>query len=143
MNQKSEVEIVDQNEGYAQEIRVRDHVLWADEPVELDGLDSGPTPYELLLAAVGGCTSITIRMYARRKGWPLESLRVQMFHEKVPASTGKPGELVDRIEKRVELVGPLTEDQRKRLLEIADRCPVHRTIHSEILTETIEISSGI
>lgn len=121
------VTIIDHNEGFAQEIRAREHLLWADEPVELKGLDSGPTPYELLLAAVGSCTSITMRMYARHKGWPLESLEIELTHEKLES-----GDITDRISKQIRMTGPLSEAQRTRLLEVADRCPVHRTLQGKL-----------
>jgi len=135
MAEQTQVTVIDHNEGYAQEIRARSHAFWADEPPELDGLDSGPTPYELLLAAVGSCTTITMRMYARRKGWPLEKLQIELTHEKLDS-----GDITDRISKQITLTGPLSEDQRTRLLEIADRCPVHRTLlgNLEIRTTTTD-----
>jgi len=132
MNDVTEVEIVDHNEGYAQEIQAREHTFWADEPPELEGLDSGPTPFELLLAAVGSCTTITMRMYARRKKWPLEQLRIRLTHEKLE----RDGEEVDLIQKKIEMTGELSNEQRQRLLEIADRCPVHRTLMGNLKIET-------
>ncbi len=131
MSQKTEVELIDHNEGYAQEIRARQHTFWADEPPELEGLDSGPTPMELLLAALGSCTTITMRMYARRKGWPLEALRLKLTHE---FPEGK--QSVTRIVKTITIEGDLSDEQRQRLLEIADRCPVHRVLTGELEIET-------
>ena len=126
--------------GIAQEIQVGRHRLVADEPTDLGGTDSGPNPYDLLLAALGSCTSMTIAMYARRKVWPLQSVRVTLRHSRIHAADcedceSKSGR-IDRIEREVELIGPLDEEQRTRLLEIADKCPVHRTLQSEISIRT-------
>lgn len=126
--------------GYQTEIRVRGHSLIADEPIAQGGSDTGPTPYDYLVAALGACTSMTLRMYADRKKWPLESVVVRLRHERIHASdcdacTTKEGK-VDRIEREIELVGPLSEEQRAAFLGIADKCPVHRTLHSEIVVDT-------
>lgn len=104
--------------------------FFADEPVEAGGLGSGPNPYDLLAAALGACTSMTLRLYAERKGWPLEHVMVRVVH----ARTGEGGR--DRFAREVVLGGPLETAQRTRLLEIADKCPVHRTLErgSEIVT---------
>lgn len=128
--------VVAEVEGYAQKITARRHQLTADEPVELGGADTGPSPYELLMAGLGACTSMTVRMYADRKGMPLEGVRVRLRHGKIHAldcarCETKEGK-IDRIERVVEVLGPLTPEQRARLLEIADKCPVHRTLTSEI-----------
>ena len=122
--------------GFAQVIEAGRHRLVADEPVEAGGTDTGPSPYELLLAALGACTSMTISMYARRKRWPLEGVTVRLQHAKIHAQDcaeceTKEGRL-DRIEREISLTGPLGAEQRARLLEIANRCPVHRTLVSEI-----------
>ena len=116
------------------------HTLVGDEPVAVGGNDLGPSPYELLSAALGECTVMTLRMYAQRKQWPLENTRVTLTHDKIHAAdcqdcetrTGK----LDRIERVIELVGPLDDAQRARLMEIADKCPVHRTLHSEVRVVT-------
>lgn len=121
-------------------VRAGAHVLAADEPVAKGGNDTGPDPYAYLLAGLGACTAMTLRMYARQKKWPLEKVRVQLQHDKIHATDcdtceTKDGK-VDRIQRTIELEGPLDDAQRKRLMEIADRCPVHRTLTSEILIQT-------
>ncbi len=124
---------------YGQRITAGRHVLSADEPAPV-GQDTGPSPYDLLLAGLGACTSMTLRMYAARKGWPLANVRVSLKHSRIHAkdcadcATGS-GQL-DRVERVIELTGELDTDQRLRLLEIADRCPVHRTLHSEVDVRT-------
>jgi len=118
---------------YYTEIKSGGHGLLADEPIKLGGTDRGPTPYGLLLSSLGACTGMTLRMYADRKGWPVEEINVYLNHDKIHAedcedcaegTTGK----IDRIERLIDVVGDLDDTQRKRLLEIADRCPVHRTL---------------
>jgi putative redox protein len=128
--------IVTSGPGLLQQIRVGPHQLAADEPVAYGGGDQAPTPYELLCAALGACTSVTLRMYARAKGWPLQRVIVTVRHEKIHARDcaeceTKEGK-IDRIERDIALEGPLDDAQRKRLMEIADRCPVHRTLTSEV-----------
>jgi len=123
--------------GYVQEVRSGRHRLIADEPESVGGLDAGPSPYDLLAAALGVCTSMTIRMYAERKGWPLEGVRVAVRHAKVHRDDGASGDAkIDRLTREIVLDGPLDDEQRARLLEIADRCPVHRTIEraNEVVT---------
>lgn len=125
---------------YTQSIIAGPHRLRADEPAALGGNDSGLTPYELLLSGLGACTSMTLRMYAEQKKWPLERVTVELKHAKIDAADcpdcrtreGK----VDRIERTIALEGELDDEQRARLLEIANRCPVHRTLHSEIVVRT-------
>ena len=127
-------------DGLRQDVESGTHRIVVDEPVSYGGTDAGPTPYALLLAALGACTAMTLRLYARNKGWPLESVEVRLSHDKIHAKDcatceTKEGRL-DRIEREVIVGGPLTEEQRKRLGEIADRCPVHRTLTSEINIHT-------
>ena len=121
---------------YSQAIRSGRHHLTADEPQEQGGNDSGPNPYDLLLASLGACTAMTLRMYAERKNLPLKKVRVSLFHEKIHARDcdrceTQDGKL-DRIMRVIKLEGELTAAQRDKLLEIADKCPVHRTLTSEI-----------
>jgi uncharacterized OsmC-like protein len=122
--------------AFAQEITFGRHRLASDEPIEAGGTDTGPTPYDLLLAALGSCTSMTLGIYARRKGWPLESVTVHLSHARVHATDCASCETkvgkIDRIEREIELVGPLDDEQKRKLLEIAEKCPVHRTLVSEI-----------
>jgi putative redox protein len=126
--------------GFAQTIAAGSHRLTSDEPADVGGSDTGPTPYDLLLAALGSCTSMTVAMYARRKGWPLEAVTIRLRHAKIHAADcegceTKEGRL-DHIERAVELTGALSDEQRARLLDIASKCPVHRTLLSEIHVET-------
>jgi putative redox protein len=125
--------------GLSNNIIVGPHQLTSDEPLP-NGTDTGATPYDLLAAALGACTSMTLTLYADRKQWPLESVTVVLRHGKIHASDcddceSKEGK-VDRIDRAIELGGPLTDEQRTRLLEIANRCPVHRTLTSEINIQT-------
>jgi uncharacterized OsmC-like protein len=126
--------------GFAQEISAGQHRLKSDEPASAGGTDTGATPYDLLLAALGSCTSITLGMYARRKGWPLEDVTVNLRHSKIHASDCVDCEnkdvMLDRIERDIHLTGPLTPEQKSRLIEIADKCPVHRTLTSTIQIKT-------
>jgi uncharacterized OsmC-like protein len=122
--------------GFAQEIRADSHLLRSDEPLAAGGTDTGPTPYGLLLAALGACTSMTIALYARRKAWPLASVTVSLRHSRIYASDCADCEtkegMLDRIERDIHFSGSLTAEQRDRLLDIANKCPVHRTLTSEI-----------
>lgn len=116
------------------------HLLTADEPASYGGDDSGPGPYDFLLAGLGACTSMTLRLYAERKGLPLERVQVTLRHGKIHAEDCATCEtkegMVDRIERVIELEGNLDGEARQRLMEIADKCPVHRTLHSEISIES-------
>jgi putative redox protein len=114
----------------AQRVQARQHVGRGDEPTRLGGNDSGMTPYEYLLAALGTCTSMTLRMYANRKEWPLEQVRVALRHDRTHASDAEGEGRVETLSRTLELAGPLDDAQRARLLEIADRCPVHRTLEA-------------
>ena len=126
--------------GFYTEITAGGHDLVADEPSSMGGTDEGPDPYGYLLGALGSCTAMTLRMYADRKEWPLESVTVRLEHGKIYADdcsnceteTGK----IDRIEREIEIEGDdLSDAQRQKLIEIADKCPVHRTLTSETIIE--------
>jgi uncharacterized OsmC-like protein len=136
MVQTGEVVVRGSAAGFEQEIHAGRHRLKADEPVAAGGTDAGPTPYDLLLAALGACTSMTVALYARRKSWPLEAVTVRLRHGRIYATDcanceTKEG-MIDRIERDLEFAGPLTAEQRSKLVEIAEKCPVHRTLVSEI-----------
>jgi putative redox protein len=122
--------------GFAQEVEVGSHEVYADEPVSFGGTDSGPSPYDLLLAALGSCTSMTIGFYARKRRWPLENITVSLRHSKIHAIDCEECETkegkIDRIELDIQMTGSLTAEQRTKLMEIAGKCPVHQTLTSEI-----------
>jgi uncharacterized OsmC-like protein len=123
----------------AQRIDAGNHQFFADEPTDGGGQDTGPDPYSLLLAALGACTSMTLQLYASRKGWPLERVEVSLRHSRTHAqdcqNCGKSESKLERIDRYIHVTGELSAEQRMRLLEIAQRCPVHRTLRSEILIE--------
>jgi len=133
----AEVVVTEEGERHAQRVVTGGrHELTADEPEEKGGKDTGPNPYDLLLSALGACTSITVRMYADLKKFPLRRVSVRLRHEKVPAEEcpdceTKEGK-IDVIEQEVTLEGDLSAEQHARLMEIAGRCPVHRTLKSEV-----------
>ncbi len=122
--------------GFLQEVTSGKHQLQADEPVAAGGTDLSPGPYDYLLIALGTCTSMTVGLYARRKQFPLESITVSLFHSRIHAEDCTECEtrtgLLDRIDLTLELTGPLTAGQHAKLIEIAGKCPVHRTLKSEI-----------
>ena len=131
---------------FQQEITVGKHRFLADEPVKAGGMDTGPGPYDLLLAALGACTSMTVRLYADRKQIPLARTRVRLRHEKIYAADcaqceTKEGK-IDHIDRQIAFEGDLDAAQRAQLLEIADKCPVHRTLKSEVDIRTVEEPSA-
>jgi putative redox protein len=119
-------------QGFSTELRARGHVLHADEPVASGGSDSGPSPYDYLLFALGSCTAMTLRIFAERRRWPLEGVEVKLRHSRVHAQDGADSENggghIELIERVIELYGPLDDEQRRRLLLVAEHCPVHRTL---------------
>ena len=127
--------------GFVQEVTAGAHHFQSDEPRAVGGTDSGPTPYDLLLAALGSCTSMTVAMYARRKGWPLERVTVRLRHSRVHVEDCAACETQDAkltvIDREIVLDGSLGDDQRARLLAIANRCPVHLTLTSRIEIRTM------
>lgn len=138
---EGQVAVAETGTAFAQHITAGAHTLAADEPHPV-GADTGPSPYDLLLSALGACTSMTIRMYADRKQWPLDHVSVTLRHSHIHAedcaerekATGR----VDHIERSIRLDGAIDEEQRRKLLDIADKCPVHRTLHSEVSIDTTE-----
>ena len=126
--------------GFRTEVEVGGHRFVVDEPAAVGGSDKGPTPYEMLLAGLGACTAMTLRIYADRKKWPLERARISLIHRKVHAQDcvdcpTKPAKM-DVVDRVITLEGALTEEQRAKLLEIAERCPVHQTLNSKIQVNT-------
>ena len=127
--------------GYANHVVTEHHLMRADEPENLGGLDTGPAPYEFISAGLGACTSITLRMYLNRKNWPVDHIRVNVTHSKEDPENGSDRQK-DVFTRELQVTGDLSEDQRSRLVEIANKCPVHKTLHnaSEIRTHLTDIS---
>ena len=127
-------------DGLTHEVLARSHTLIADEPIEAGGADLGVTPYELLLAALGSCTSMTLLLYAQRKQWSISRIEVTLVHDRIHAQDCADCETkagrIDTIQRVIRLEGELDDEQRARLLEIAEKCPVHRTLESEIKIRT-------
>ncbi|MGI8819617.1 MAG: OsmC family protein [Chthoniobacterales bacterium] len=132
--------------GFLQEIASGPHRFQADEPLSVGGTESAPDPYDYLLAGLGACTSMTIGYHARRKQWPLEAVKVSLWHDRIHATDCAECEtkngMLDRIEVEIALSGPLNDQQRATLLEAAHRCPVHRTLQSEIVIEVRAVPGG-
>ncbi|HET9368573.1 MAG TPA: OsmC family protein [Candidatus Udaeobacter sp.] len=122
--------------GFLQEVASGKHNLRVDEPLSVGGGDAAPGPYDYLLVGLGACTSMTVGLYARNKKWPLENITVALRHSRIHAQDCEECEtkegMLDRIDIDIELAGPLTAEQRAKLREIAAKCPVHRTLKSEI-----------
>ena len=127
-------------ESFTTDVKAGEHYLTADEPLDVGGNDLGPTPYGLLLSSLGACTSMTLKMYATRKKWDLKEVRVYLKHSKVHANDCEDCEdkskKIDEIQRVIEFDGKLDETQQKRLLEIADKCPVHKTLHEHVVVNT-------
>ena len=141
--EQKEVIVYGDGEGLHQEVFIDSHRLAADEPPESGGSGRGPDPYDLLLASLGACTSITITMYAQSEGLPLQGVTTRLQHSNVHADDCAECETeegkIDWIELHIDLDGPLSDEQRSQLLEIAEKCPVHQTLTSETV---IRIESG-
>ena len=128
------------NGPYQNDVLVGPHHIVADEPASIGGADTGPDPYALVAAGLGACTSITLRMYANRKGWPLSRVTIGLDHEKKhheDCTDCGPSDRIDVFTRSIHLEGDLNDEQCQRLLEIADRCPVHRTLDSGAIVETV------
>ena len=134
---------LDLSDNFTTEIYTSKHQLIADEPASIGGADLGPSPYELINAGLGACTVMTIKLYAERKGWELNEVKVYLTYEKkhseeIAEADATPGK-IDHIQKKIELIGNLDSSQRKRLIEIASKCPVHKTLTSQTIINTEEI----
>ena len=142
------VVIVEDSEAgpFAETAHAGAHTMLVDEPIANGGNDTGPDPYSYLITALGACTAMTLRLYARQKKWPLQKVKVQLKHDKIYAKDCAECETkdgrIDSIERVIDLEGPLDDTQRQRLLLIADHCPVHRTLTSEIRISTRLSSMG-
>ncbi len=136
VNKRADVVVRGTAGGFLQEVDSGKHHLRVDEPVSVGGNDAAPGPYDYLLIALGSCTSMTVGLYARRKQWPLENITVSLSHSRIHAKDCEECEtkegILDRIDMSIELTGALTPEQRAELIEIAAKCPVHRTLTSEI-----------
>lgn len=144
MSNKSPFVSVETADGkFQQTIKVGNHEFLGDEPVSFGGMDSGPSPYDFLLASLGSCTSMTIKMYADRKGLPLEGVHIELEHSRDHVedcnTCSNDDNRIDVIDRAITLTGDLTEEQRTRLMEIADRCPVHRTLENRIDIHSTEV----
>lgn len=130
--------VVSSCEGFKQEIWAGRHTLVADEPADVGGTDQGPSPYELLLASLGACTSMTLHLYAQRKKWPLERVEIRLRHHRREVEDCEHCDaeerFLDHVEKEIVVSGALTEQQVERLGEIAEKCPVNRTLQKAIRT---------
>jgi putative redox protein len=120
--------------AYAQTVTIGRHVLTADEPKSRGGQDAGPSPYDYLLAGLGACTIITVRTYIQRHNWPLIRTTVDLWHEKVPQADGTA--MTDLFHRVINLEGGLTDEQRSRLLQIAEHCPVSKTLSHAAMVDT-------
>ena len=139
LSSKNDLMVVRTGSALRTEVVANGYTLVADEPIGMGGTNSGPTPYDYLLAALGACTAMTVRMYADHKKWSLESVAVRLQHQKVYRHCEEcqtRDRKIDRIGLELELSGALGESQRRRLLEIAERCPVHQALGSKVLVET-------
>ena len=134
--------VQEQNKNFTREIITEHHRLLSDEPLSVGGDDLGANPYELLLAALGSCTSMTLRMYAKHKKLDLQEITVELAHDRIHTQDcdqcEKQGQLLDKITRTITLTGQLDDTQRARLIEIADKCPVHKTLTNQIHIETTE-----
>jgi uncharacterized OsmC-like protein len=136
--------VVSSNQGYQTAIQIRQHTVIADELIQDGGTDSGPTPMELLLGSAGACIAVTTRAYAQRKGWPLENITVELDMDRIkredyPAYGGN-APFIHEIRETIQFEGPLTEEQKIRLLKVASKCPVHLTLENPVFFVEAEIN---
>jgi putative redox protein len=136
--------VVKSQKNLQHEARMGDKSLIIDEPKDVGGDGKGPSPYETMLAALGACTSMTMLMYARRKGWEIDNIEIELTHEKIHAEDCKTCETkygrLDKITRDIKIRGNLSQEQMNMLLEIAQKCPVHRTLTNEnVITDNIEL----
>jgi len=136
---RGQIRVLEENRRFLRRVLSDDHAWLADEPTSSGGDNAGPDPYEQLLAALGSCTSMTLRLYANRKSWPLDDVTVELSHERDHGPDcrrcDEPGQTIDVIRRRIRLAGDLDAGQRQRLLQIADRCPVHKTLTGDLRVE--------
>ncbi|WP_158791398.1 OsmC family protein [Granulicella sp. L60] len=141
-----DVFVKSESQKYAQNITIGPHVLQSDEPVEIGGNDAGPNANELLMASLGACATITVQMYAERNQWPLQRVQAALSYSKVlaenTAESGAKIAMVDQIEMEISLTGDLSDEQQRRLFDIAGRCPIHRMLVSHIQIQTKLLASG-
>lgn len=137
---KGHVHVVEKDHNFTQNVYSDSHHWLADEPTSVGGKNTGPDPYEHLLAALGTCTSMTVRMYADRKQWPLTNIAIDLYHERSYSKDSQhcdeAPQQIDYLNRTISLEGELTAEQITRLLEIADKCPVHKTLHSQLIVKT-------
>lgn len=137
------VRVVERDHHFQRDIYSDRHHLLADEPLGHHGSDQGFDPYELLLASLGACTSMTVRMYANHKQWPLDDIEVRLHHEKTSLTDAQGvTQTIDQVRREVILRGPLTEEQRTRLLDVANKCPVHKTLTGQLRIGTALVDTG-
>ena len=143
LKSQSKVVVKTEKDSYTTEIKAGNHHFLADEPEDVGGNDLGPTPYDLLSSSLGACTSMTLHMYAKRKGWDLQEVKVHVEHYKDHAqdceTCEKSSAKIDHFTRKIEMIGDLDDTQKQRLMEIADKCPVHKTLHSDVkvITELV------
>ena len=137
---EGEVDVNTSSDGdFAQDILAGEHNLRADEPVSVPGgLNTGPAPYDFLLAGLGACTAMTVKMYARRKGWPLDDVQIQLSHAKIHQQDLLASSRLDQMTRQIKLTGPLEDAQRDQLMQIADKCPVHKTLEAGVQIQTTQ-----